>query len=277
MNITAVTSVPELIGAADVVLITLDSLRFDVAVNALGEGRTPTLACLLPHGWDERHSPATFTFAAHQAFLSGFLPTPARPGRHPRLFAARFEGSRTTSPGTFVFDEAYLPHALAARGYATVCVGGVGFFNRRTPLGSVLPSLFQEAHWSPRTGVTSRTSAEAQVGRAVERLSAHADQRVFLFINFAATHHPTRIYDGSQRESPQSQQAALESIDAALPPLLDALSARGQALVILTADHGSTHGEDGYFGHRVAHPLVWTVPYAEFVLHGAATLPLPHS
>ena len=276
MNVSPVGNVAELIGAADVVLLTLDSLRYDVAVNALESGRTPTLARLLPHGWEERHSPATFTFAAHQAFLSGFLPTPSRPGRHPRLFAARFEGSQTTSSGTFVFDEAYLPHALAARGYATVCIGGVGFFNGRSALGSVLPALFQEAHWSPRTGVTSRTSAELQVNKALERLAAHAERRVFLFINFAATHHPTRIYDASEHESPQSQQAALESIDAALPPLLDALAARGTALVILSADHGSAHGEDGYFGHRVAHPLVWTVPYAHLLLHGAATLRPPH-
>ncbi|WP_425147676.1 STM4013/SEN3800 family hydrolase [Deinococcus sp.] len=275
MKVFPIGDVQGLIGAADVVFITLDSLRYDVAVQALEGGHTPTFAALLPHGWEERHSPATFTFAAHQAFLSGFLPTPARPGRHSRLFAARFEGSQTTRSSTFTFDEAYLPHALAARGYATICIGGVGFFNGRTALGSVLPALFQEAHWSPRSGVTSVTSAQMQVNRALERLAAHADRRVFLFINFAATHHPTRIYDGSERESPQSQRAALESIDAALPPLLEALQGRGPALMILCADHGSAHGEDGYFGHRIAHPLVWTVPYAEFVLHGAATLSVP--
>jgi len=39
-------------------------------------------------GWERRHSPASFTYAAHQAFFAGFLPTPASPGPHPRLFAA---------------------------------------------------------------------------------------------------------------------------------------------------------------------------------------------
>ena len=28
------------------------------------------------------------------------------------------------------------------------------------------------------------------------------------------------------------------------------------------------YGEDGYQGHRFAHPVVWEVPYAEFVLPG---------
>ena len=42
--------------------------------------------------------------------------------------------------------------------------------------------------------------------------------------------------------------------------------ARGAPLfAILTSDHGTLYGEDGYIGHRVAHPLVTTVPYAEVI------------
>jgi hypothetical protein len=68
-----------LIGSHDVVLLTLDTLRYDVACAELAAGRTPTLAGLLPGGvWEERHTPASFTYAAHQAFFAGFLPTPAR-------------------------------------------------------------------------------------------------------------------------------------------------------------------------------------------------------
>ena len=113
-----------------------------------------------------RHSPATFTYAAHQAFFAGFLPTPAAPGRHPRLFASAFAGSETTSPHTFTFEEADLPAALAARGYRTICIGGVGFFNKQTALGTVLPSLFQESHWSAGMGVASRHSTQKQVALA---------------------------------------------------------------------------------------------------------------
>ncbi|RYZ80354.1 MAG: metalloenzyme domain-containing protein, partial [Proteobacteria bacterium] len=35
---------------------------------------------------------------------------------------------------------------------------------------------------------------------------------------------------------------------------------------VICSDHGTTYGEDGFHGHRVAHPQVWNVPYAEFVL-----------
>ena len=43
-------------------------------------------------------------------------------------------------------------------------------------------------------------------------------------------------------------------------------SARAPVLAIVCSDHGTAYGEDGYRGHRLAHPVVWTVPYAEFVL-----------
>lgn len=258
----------DLIPHADVVLLTIDSLRYDVAVAAMEAGETPHLAQLLPNGWELRHTPATFTFAAHQAFLAGFLPTPARAGRHPRLFAAEFEGSTSTARHTFTFAESNLPEALGARGYRTVCVGGVGFFNGRTELGRTLPRLFHEAHWSPATGVKNPASAQAAVNKAVERLRA-IPERVFLLLNFAATHTPTHFYiAGERRDSPATQQAALHTVDAALPPLLDALRARSDTLLMVCADHGTCFGEDGYWGHRLAHPNVLNVPYGEVVLEG---------
>ena len=65
--------------------------------------------------------------------------------------------------GTWVFDAPDVVTALAAAGYHTVCVGGVGFFNQRSPLGRVLPGLFAERHWSPELGVTNPASFEAQL------------------------------------------------------------------------------------------------------------------
>lgn len=262
----------DLIGHLDVVLVTLDSLRLDVARAALQAGDTPHLAALLPPGgWEERHTPGSFTYAAHQAFLSGFLPTPARPGRHARLFAAAFAGSESTAAQTFVFSEATLPAALAARGYHTVCVGGVGFFNGQSELGGVLPGLFAERHWSPALGVQNPGSAERQMRVAASALTAlPRDRRAFLLLNVAATHTPTHFYlPGARRDSPASQQAALATVDAALPTLLGALRDRGDTLLIICADHGTCFGDDGYWGHRIAHPAVWSVPYLETLLQGA--------
>ncbi len=258
-----------LIGTHDVLFVTLDALRYDVARDALARGATPHLATHLPSGrWEERHTPGNFTYAAHQAFFAGFLPTPIGPDPQPRLFAARFAGSETTGPETAVFDAADIVSGLAGEGYHTVCIGGVGFFSRLTPLGSVLPGLFAESHWSPELGVTDPHSTEHQVALAeqvLERLPR--DRRLFLFLNVAAIHQPSCIYlPGRERDDLETHAAALAYVDRHLPRLFAAFQRRAPTLVILCSDHGTAYGEDGYWGHRVSHPVVWTVPYAEFVL-----------
>jgi hypothetical protein len=256
------------IGSHDLLLVTLDTLRYDVAAELAAAGRTPALTRWLPGGaWERRHTPATFTYAAHHAFFAGFLPTPAAPSPHPRLFAARFPGSETTMEGTWVFDEPDVVTALAKAGYHTVCVGGVGFFNGRSPLGSVLPGLFAESHWEPAFGVTDPDSTRAQVDR-VEQIVARTTRPLFLFLNVSALHQPNRFYlEGATVDSRESHAAALEYVDGHVDRLLRAMTSRGRpCFAIICSDHGTAYGEDGHTGHRVAHEAVWTVPYAEFVV-----------
>lgn len=255
-----------LVGSHDILLITLDTLRYDVARDALAGGATPHLAGLLgPRGWELRHTPGSFTYAAHQAFFAGFLPTPAAPGRYARLFAARFAGSETTTDATFVFDAPDIVTGLAQHGYHTACVGGVGFFNKQTPLSSVLPGLFAESHWSPELGVTEPRSTEHQIALALRILERQPpERRIFLFINISALHQPNCHYlPGARHDTLASHAAALAYVDSCLPPLFAALRRRGPALALLCSDHGTAYGEDGYTGHRLAHPAVWQVPYAE--------------
>ncbi len=259
----------QFVGTHDVLMVTLDTLRFDVAQSALRQGMTPHLARLLPGGeWETRHSPGNFTYAAHQAFFAGFLPTPATPGPHHRLFAARFPGSETTSRETCTFDAPEMVTGLCNRGYHTVCIGGVGFFNKLSPLGRVLPGLFAESHWDETLGVTDRNSTENQV-RLAEDVIGHVppQRRLFLFLNVSALHQPNCIYlDGATTDSPESQAAALSYVDRHLPRLFAAMTSRAPVLCLIFSDHGTAYGEDGYWGHRVSHPVVWTVPYAEFAL-----------
>jgi hypothetical protein len=258
-----------LIGTHDLLFMTLDTLRYDVAVQALEQGRTPNLAAALPGGrWEERHSPGSFTYSAHQSFFAGFLPTPVAPGKHPRPFALRFPGSETTVEHTCVLDAPDIVTGLAARGYHTICIGGVGFFNKQTPLAAVLPGLFAESWWGPELGVTDPHSTENQVALALERLGRlPASQRVFLFLNVSAIHQPNYMYlPGAREDTLASHAAALAYVDQCLPPLFVALRRRAPVFAIICSDHGTAYGEDGYHGHRLAHPVIWTVPYAEFVL-----------
>ncbi|SEK57530.1 Sulfatase [Streptacidiphilus jiangxiensis] len=264
----------EIVGSHDILLVTLDTLRFDVAQELATAGRLPKLAAaVLPGGrWERRHSPGSFTYAAHQAIFAGFLPTPAEPdGPRERLFAARFAGSETTAPATYVYDTPDLVSGLATAGYRTVCIGGVGFFNKQAALGSVLPGMFQESHWSPELGVASPTSFESQVDLA-ERISAgqRPDQPLFLFVNVSALHQPNWFHlPGATREhgdSRASHAAALEYVDAHVGRLFAAMRRRRPCLAIVCSDHGTAYGDDAYHGHRLGHEVVWTVPYAHAVL-----------
>jgi hypothetical protein len=262
-----------LVGTHNILFMTLDTLRYDVAVETLRAGRTPNLAARLPtSGWEARHTPGSFTYAAHHAFFAGFLPTPVAPGSYPRLFAARFAGSETTTEQTFVFDTPDIVTGFAAEGYHTICIGGVGFFNKQSPLSNVLPGLFAETHWAPELGVTHPDSTANQVRCALAALDRVArERRVFLFINVSALHQPNCIFQpGATSDTPETQAAALAYVDRQLPPLFNALQQRGPTLVIICSDHGTAYGEDGYVGHRISHPVVWTVPYAELILPEAA-------
>jgi len=251
------------IGTHDVALITLDTLRYDVACDELAAGRTPNLAALIG-AWEPRHSPATFTFAAHAAFFAGFLPTPARPGPHRRPLALGFAGSETIGPETCVLDGATIVEGLAARGYHTLCVGGTGFFNLQNPLGRVLPGLFAERHWHPGLGVTEPRSFEHQIAVVEDALGRLApERRAFTFVNVAALHQPNACYLDAADDSLASHAAALRYVDAHVPRLIRALRRGAPVFAIVCSDHGTLYGEDGYTGHRVAHPLVTTVPYAE--------------
>lgn len=260
----------KVVGSHDLVLITIDTLRYDTAVHLAEQGRTPVLSGLIPGGrWERRHAPGNFTFASHTAMFAGFLPTPAQPGKHPRLFAGRFAGSETTAGDTWVFDTPDLVSGLAAAGYHTACVGGVGFFNKQGPLGSVLPGMFEESHWEQGFGVTSQTSARNQVEQALKIIDAvPSTQRLFLFMNISALHQPNWFHlagaSSADGDSLASHAAAMEYVDTELAPLFAAL--RRPSFVIVCSDHGTAYGEDGHTGHRLGHEVVWTVPYAEFLL-----------
>lgn len=258
-----------IVGENDIVFITLDTLRYDVAQSLFEAGKLPNFSKLLPKtGWEKRHSPGSFTYASHHAFFAGFLPTKI-PNKQPRLFAAKFKGSETTTPTTFVFDEENIVKGLQKEGYKTVCIGGVGFFNKQTPLSNVLPDMFEESYWETRFGVTEKKSTFYQLSKAVEVLE-HTTENVFLFINISALHQPNYFYlneNQDKLDTMKSHAAALEYIDSQLPILLNALAERNQkSFLICCSDHGTTYGEDGFNGHRLAHENVWNIPYFDVIL-----------
>lgn len=255
-----------IVGSHDILMITLDTLRYDVAV--LEESNCPNLCATGP--WEKRHTPGSFTYAAHHAFFGGFLPTPANPDKasHIRLFHGK-DPVLKTHPHTWVFDAPDLVSGLAAVGYRTICIGGVIFFTKKVPLSRVLPGYFQESYWRMTFGVTNPRSTEHQVNHALKLLNkADQEEKLFLFLNVSAMHKPNHYYvPGAERDSVETQRAALRYVDGELGRLFAAFRERRRPVFCLVfSDHGTCYGEDGYEGHRLAHEVVWNVPYREFVL-----------
>ncbi|MCE0557869.1 STM4013/SEN3800 family hydrolase [Motilimonas sp. E26] len=265
----------QIVGSHDIVLLTLDTLRFDVAQTLLTQGELPVLGQFIS-AWQPRHSPGSFTYAAHHAIFSGFFPTPIDDPLAPRLMAVDFHGSRSIDKNTQVFQQATIVEGLAEQGYQTLCIGGVGFFNKLTPLGQTLPNLFQHSYWSEQTGVTAPDSTERQIDQAIHLLKqAPVAQKAFLFINISAIHQPNYFYSarhleqGCKEDDLRSHGAALCYVDSQLQRLFDYFKSRRDTLFILCSDHGTCYGEQGYSGHRLAHETVWTVPYAQFIQRAA--------
>lgn len=262
---TFMTNMNHIVGSHDIVMITLDTLRYDAA--KLEEHNCPNLCGSGP--WEKRHTPGSFTYAAHHAFFGGFLPTPADTDKssHVRLFHTKDTGLRTHAD-TWLFDAPDLVAGLAQEGYRTICIGGVIFFTKKNKLAKVLPAYFQESYWRMAFGVTNPRSAEHQVNHALKLLEkADPSQRLFLFLNISAIHGPNHYFiEGARKDSVESQRAALRYVDGQLGRLFVALRSRGKTFCMAFSDHGTAYGEDGYEGHRLAHEVVWNVPYREFVL-----------
>jgi membrane-anchored protein YejM (alkaline phosphatase superfamily) len=253
----------EVVDQDNILFIVLDALRYDVAEDEFQKGNLPNIQKLSPSGWERRESPGSFTYPAHKAFFAGFLPTKIGV-RTPRLFAADFHGSESTTKDTFTFKETDFISALRNMNYQTCCIGGVGFFNKSTQISKEFPDLFEDSFWSEKLGVTDRDSTEHQFKLAATWLEKTND-KFCLFINISAIHQPNYFYIRPENfDDLDSHAAALRYVDSQLPILMDAIKSKGKTFCILCSDHGTAYGEDGVWGHRNAHPNVMTVPYTQF-------------
>ena len=235
----------------NIVFVTFDTLRYDVAFECMESGQTPNLHKLLSGSWELRHAPGNFTYAAHHAFFAGYLPTPVRPGIYKRLFALNFAGSRSIGKNTCVFEAENIVAGLHNIGFHTICIGGVGFFNKQNSLGTVLPNMFCESHWDVSMGVTNPKSTENQLTLAANIVNK-LNQKYFLYINISALHQPNYFYlEGTQQDCLESHKAALIYIDSCLPILVSSVIKSGPTFCIFTSDHGTAYGEKGYWGASI--------------------------
>jgi arylsulfatase A-like enzyme len=139
-----------------------------------------------------------------------------------------------------------------------------------------------------------KTGARKQNEFLIETAEAQAKTRpCFLFVNYGETHSPFR-HEGMPPGDPavderlrrgrllnqtgshaadwtfdqqafDRQVACMEYLDARTGELLDFFRRRGRpTTVVLCADHGECHGENGMYGHGFYHEKVMEVPLLIF-------------
>lgn len=260
----------EIVGKCDILFICLDTLRYDVAKQEEEANRTPNLN---KYGnWKKCHAPGNYTFPSHMAMFIGNLPSPVEPMplyERERLFVAKENSSLgKIHPYSFVFEGDSFIRGLENVGYETICIGGVGFFNKRTAINKILPSFFKKSYWNTSFSCHIKDSFENQIDflkRKVEEIPS--ENKIFTYINVDSIHYPNSFYlEGENEDNIKTHAAALHYVDSHLPKLLEIFTKRNPTFCIICSDHGSCYGEDGYNFHCISHEIVYTVPYMHFLL-----------
>ena len=261
----------QVVGKCDILFVCLDTLRYDAAIEEEKSGGTPVLNRY--GAWEKRQAPGNFTYPSHHAIFSGFLPLREEAkslAEQEMLFFPKSMGLGNKVPkGAYGFDTSNLVQGLHNDGYDTWCVGGVGFFDKRSDMGKVFPSFFEKSYWNPSFSCPVKDSTKNQVDFIINRLDKKEDDRkIFLYLNVCSIHYPNHFYvENEKNDSILTHRAALRYADGELGRFFDYWkSKRGETFVVCFSDHGTCYGEDGYIFHGVNHPVVNTVPYKHFFL-----------
>ena len=268
-------------GLRDVVVVVLDSCRFDAFVEAAPRH----FSALGPV--ERRWSYASWTAPSHYNLLSGLLPHSSPPGRHAaQVYREDFARWSERLGGEVAFEQLlpslWLPHLLKwGLGYRTVGLVSLPVLNPQ----SGISRDFDEFRLMDRHN---------DFGRMIEALPFRADRPTFALLNLGETHYPYAVdgqdapdlphlhgvhgvakgLDGEPTDAPawftpaqlaelkQRQVQAVRRVDEQFERLLD-LAPPGTWFVV-TSDHGELFGEGGYFGHGpIQHDKVFEVPFVE--------------
>jgi hypothetical protein len=269
-------------GARHLVVITLDSLRFDTCIEA-APANMRRLGDI-----ERRYSYASWTAPSHYNLLMGLLPHTSPSGM---LAAAYYRSDyeryaqRLGVDGvgmSSLLPHLYLPTLLRDHlGYRTNAYVSMPVLNPQT----LLNQSFDHYELMPN---------HHDLPGMLDRLHFPEDRPSFHLLNVGETHYPYSFEgdDGSQlphisgvhgavkriggahdngaipftaadyAELRQRQVRAAGYVDTLLERLYDVLPP--DTWLVVTADHGELFGEDGYFGHGpMLHEKVLEVPFVE--------------
>jgi hypothetical protein len=271
-------------GARNLVMVILDSLRYDSWVQA----GPKTLAGLGPV--ERRWSYASWTAPSHYNLLMGLLPHTSPP----RVYASEYykrdflryserlgvEGMEFKKLLPSIFLPTYLRHSL---GYSTHAMVSMPVLNQHTAINRD----FDTYELMPKHN---------DMAAMLDRMSFDGGRPSFYLLNVGETHYPYALPHEDASEWPHisgvhgvfkhlddpgpegdsreffdeetlrtlrgRQVAAVDYLDQVFGRLFDMLPEN--TWLIVTSDHGELFGEDRYFGHGpIVHEKVLEVPFVE--------------
>ena len=228
---------------ANVLIVTVDTLRADALGAYGGRAQTPHLDRLAARGarFDFAHAHAVVTLPSHTSILTGLLP---------------YQHGIRDNSGYRVADEtATLATRLKAAGFATgAFVGGFPLTKR---FGLARGFDVYDDQISELAGDAALTMPERPANAVVARATAWMDGIVpqsgkfFGWVHVFDPHSPYAApepFRSQYRDRPYDGEVAWT--DHALGPLLDRLESLARpTLVIVTSDHGESLGEHGEDTH----------------------------
>ena len=273
-------------GARNLVVVVLDSLRYDSWIRAEPE----VLAQLGPV--ERRYTYATWTAPSHYNLLMGLLPhtNPVE------VYASEYYkqdflrySDRLNVPGMefrrllpSIFLPTYLKHTL---GYRTHAMVSMPVLNPHTAVNRDFDSF-------------ELMPTHNDMAAMLEKMTFSDERPSFYLLNVGETHYPyaqpgedpskwprisgvhgvfkhlddqpgpdnTEFFDATTlRELHGRQVEAVRYLDGVFARLFDLLPSN--TWVIVTSDHGELFGEDRFFGHGpVCHEKVLEVPFVEGVV-----------
>lgn len=257
-------------GTSNVLLITLDSCRFDTFKRSY----VPNLKNISP--LHKAIAPSYFTYGSHASIWMGFTPgisNSTQPWLNPkagkliRMANAGFIGNEEDA---IHLEGANIVEGFKKIGFLTIGSGSVGWFDPNTDTGAVLGKPFDRFYYPGNTW--SLKSQLSWINTQLEELDN--GQPSFVFLNVGETHvpywhegadwprepSPCVPFGGGQCsrfKSKKQQKGCLEWVDTQLYDLLNLFS---DQTIIVCADHGDCWGEDGLWEHGISHWATLTVP-----------------
>jgi arylsulfatase A-like enzyme/Flp pilus assembly protein TadD len=224
-----------------ILLVTIDTLRWDRMGYMGSDVATPNLDRLGGSGaiFTQAITTAPITLPAHSSILSGLYPT---------SHGTRFNGIFRLPDEVETVAE-----RLKVEGFATGAFIGAFVLDRRFGLEQGFDvyddELPDENPVDPFYFAERR--AEEVVGRALAFIEAHRQERFFLWVHVYDPHAPHDAPSPHAERYPgRAYDAEVAYTDAALGPLLDAVSDDRTAVLVI-GDHGEGLGDHGEPTHTL--------------------------